>query len=165
MVQTGGWGLLGYNEGLSSELRSLNLTITTVTLNSCSKYLLTEVFTGGRLLGLHKHTGQGWENHGHMQGWLRRTTCPMAQCRLGVSWRPEGSFSVPFFCDSFFSGGRIWLRNKQVRWGWWMEQCGISAQMDLEPDIPGRKQRCFWHLLSIRPVNMCLSCWISQVKY
>ena len=30
VVQTGGWGLLGYNKGLSSELRSLNLTITTV---------------------------------------------------------------------------------------------------------------------------------------
>ena len=30
VVQTGGWGLLGYNQGLSSELRSLNLTITTV---------------------------------------------------------------------------------------------------------------------------------------
>ena len=30
VATTAGWGLLGYNKGLSSELRSLNLTITTV---------------------------------------------------------------------------------------------------------------------------------------
>ena len=32
VVQTGGWGVTGYNEGPSSELRSINLTITTVSL-------------------------------------------------------------------------------------------------------------------------------------
>ena len=104
MVQTGGWGLLGYNEGLSSELRSLNLTITTVTLDQHSlwsgKTLLTDVFVGARLLGLHEHTGRRWENRGHMQGRLGRTTRPMAQCGLGVGWRPEGSFYVPFFWNT-----------------------------------------------------------------
>ena len=71
---------------------------------------LTDVFAGARLLGLHAHTGQGWENRGHMQGRLRRTSRPMAQCRLGVGWCPKGSFYVPFFgiqnVDPF-SGGRI----------------------------------------------------------
>ena len=37
VVTTAGWGQIGYNQGLSPELRSLNLTITTV------RFILIEI--------------------------------------------------------------------------------------------------------------------------
>ena len=71
---TGGWGLTGYQEGLSPELRSLELNLTSVWMKTAFWSSACTCCSGERYLDLYKRLWQRREGDGSLQRRFRRTS-------------------------------------------------------------------------------------------
>ena len=98
---TGGWGSTGYQEGLSLELRSLELNTTSVWMKTAFWSPFCTCCSGKRYLDLYKRLWQRREGDGSLQRRFRRTSGYSTQWTMGACGSVGGISIGYLYFDNF----------------------------------------------------------------